>query len=99
MAEAIIWEFDGVHRDDYEAVNEKLGIDPQGGVGLPDGLIFHTGAAKPGGWVVFEVWASRDAQERFLSDRLRPALDAAGLTTPPTRVEWLDVAAYASPGS
>jgi hypothetical protein len=28
MADAIIWEFDGVGRDDYDAVNEKLGIDP-----------------------------------------------------------------------
>jgi len=99
MAEAIIWEFDGVTRHDYDAVNEKLGIDPVGGSGWPEGLLFHAGAGKPGGWVVFEVWESRDAQERFLSDRLRPALEAAGMTAPPTRTEWLDVAAYASPGS
>jgi hypothetical protein len=98
MADAIIWEFDGVNRGDYDAVNEKLGIDPQGGSGWPEGLIFHTGAAKPGGWIVFEVWESQQAQERFLADRLRPALEAAGVTTPPTRVEWLDVAAYVSPG-
>jgi hypothetical protein len=97
MADAIIWEFDGVHRDDYDAVNGKLGIDPERGSGWPDGLIFHTGAAKPGGWVVFEVWESKEAQERFLNDRLRPALEAAGVTTPPTRVDWFDVAAYASP--
>ena len=99
MANAIIWEFDGVGRRDYEAVNEKLGIDPERGGGWPDGMVFHAGAAKPGGWVVFEIWESKDAQERFLNDRLRPALEAAGVTTPPTRVEWLDVAAYASPGS
>jgi hypothetical protein len=56
-------------------------------------------SAAGGGWVVFEVWESRAAQERFLNERLRPVLEAAGVTTPPTRVEWLDVAAYASPGS
>ena len=99
MPDAIIWEFDGVDRDDYEAVNEKLGIDPAGGGGWPEGLIHHTGAGKPGGLVVFEVWESKEAQERFLSERLRPALEAAGVTTPPTRVEWLEVAAHASPGS
>jgi hypothetical protein len=66
MPEAIIWEFDGVSRDDYEAVNEELGIDPQRGSGWPGGLIHHTGAEKPGGLVVFEVWESRDAQERVL---------------------------------
>jgi hypothetical protein len=47
--------------------------------------------------VVFEVWESKEAQERFLNDRLRPALEAAGVTTPPTRVDWFDVAVYASP--
>lgn len=98
MADAIIWEFDGVHRDDYDAVNEKLGIDPESGSGWPPGLVIHVGAAKPGGWVVFEVWESKDAQERFLTDRLRPALEAAGVTTPPTRAEWLEVAGHASPG-
>jgi hypothetical protein len=98
MAEAIIWEFDGIGRDDYEAVNEQLGIDPESGAGSPDGLLVHVGAGKPGGWVVFEVWESRGAQERFLKERLMPALQAAGVTSPPTRNEWLDVAAYASPG-
>jgi hypothetical protein len=97
MAEAIIWEFDGIGRDDYDAVNEALGIDPTAGVGWPDGLLFHVGAGKPGGWVVFEVWESRDAQERFLNERLMPALAAGGVTEPPTRNEWLDVAAYANP--
>ncbi len=99
MADAIIWEFDGISRDDDEAVNEKLGIDPEGGSGWPAGLISHTGAAKPGGLVVFEVSESRDAQEQFVNDRLQPALDAAGVTTQPTRMEWLDVAAHASPGA
>lgn len=99
MADAIIWEFDGVSRDDYDAVNEKLGIDPEGGSGWPDGLISHTGAVKPGGLFVFEVWESKDAQDRFINARLRPTLDAAGVTTQPTRMEWLDVAAHASPGA
>lgn len=96
MADAIIWEFDGVSRSDYEAVNEKLGMDPQRGTSMPDGLLFHAGAAKPGGWVVFEVWESKEAQGRFLNERLRPALEAAGVTAPPTRADWLDVAAYVS---
>lgn len=80
-------------------MNEKLGIDPESGAGWPDGLIHHTGAEKPGGLVVFEVWESQDDQERFVAQRLKPALDAAGVTTQPTRVEWLSVAAHASPGS
>jgi hypothetical protein len=99
MPDAIIWEFEGVDRNDYDAVNEKLGIDPQSGEGWPEGLIHHTGAEKAGGLVVFEVWESKAAQQRFLDERLKPALESAGVTTPPTRVEWLEVAAHASPPS
>jgi len=99
MPDAIIWEFDGVGRADYEAVNDELGIDPEGTSGWPEGLIHHTAAEKPGGLIVFEVWESKAAQERFLGDKLKPALEAAGVTTPPTRVEWFEVAAHVSPRS
>jgi hypothetical protein len=99
MPEAIIWEFDGVGRDEYEAVNEKLGIDYDGGDELPEGMLHHTAAEKPAGLVVFEVWESKEDQERFVNEHLMPALDAAGVTTQPTRVEWLIVAATTSPES
>jgi hypothetical protein len=99
MAEGLILEFDGLTREHYEAVNALLGIDVATGAGdWPSGLIFHSGGAKAGGWVVFEVWATRDDQARFLNDRLGPALQQGGVTDPPTRAEWLDLAAYSSPG-
>jgi hypothetical protein len=98
MAEAIILEFDGVDRERYDAVNERLGIDMDSGEGdWPEGLRFHAGAAKEGGWVVFEVWESREAQGRFMDERLGRALQEGGVTAPPTRVEWFDVAAYHTP--
>jgi hypothetical protein len=100
MAEGLILEFDGVGRDEYEAVNGRLGIDMNSGAGdWPAGLIFHTGGAKPGGWVVFEVWESKDAQAAFMNERLGRALQEGGIAGPPARVEWLDLAAYHSPGS
>jgi hypothetical protein len=100
MAQAVIWEFDGVDRSHYDAVNDKLGIDPEGEAApWPAGLIVHTGATKDGGgFVVFEVWESQADQERFLNDRLMPALQEVGVPQP-TRVEWFDVAAYATPGA
>jgi len=95
MAEALILEFDGIGRADYDAVNGHLGIDPDTGQGdWPAGLLFHAGGAKPDGWVVFEVWETRAAQERFMSDRLGPALPAAGINGPPARVQWLDSTAF-----
>jgi hypothetical protein len=98
MAEGLILEFDGVGRAEYDAVNGHLGIEADSGQGdLPAGLVFHAGGAKPGGWVVFEVWESRQAQEEFMSERLGRALQAGGITEPPARAEWLDSASYFGP--
>jgi hypothetical protein len=98
MAEGLILEFDGVGGEQYAAVNSRLGVDMASGRGdWPTGLLFHAGGAKAGGWVVFEVWESRDAQARFMESRLGQALQEGGVTAP-ARVEWLDLAAYSSPG-
>ncbi len=98
MAEGLILEFEGVGREQYEAVNARLGIEMDSGQGdWPVGLAFHAGGAKPGGWVVFEVWESRDAQQRFMNERLAGALEEGGVSEPPSRVQWLGLAAYHSP--
>ena len=95
MAEGLILEFDGVGRDEYLAVNAALGIDAETGQGdWPEGLVFHAGGAKEGGWVVFEVWESREAQQRFMEGRLGSALGEGGISGPPARVQWLDLVAH-----
>jgi hypothetical protein len=100
MAQGLILEFDSIDRDKYNEVNGRLGIDPDSGQGdWPAGMVFHAGGAKPGGWVVFEVWESQEAQASFMNERLGSALQESGVTDPPTRVEWLDLAAYRSPGA
>lgn len=99
MAEGVILEFDDVGEEQYWAVNERLGLDPRTGAGdWPAGLLSHTGGAKDGGLVVFEVWESRDQQERFMQERLGRALQEGGVTAPPARVEWLPVAGHIAPG-
>ena len=95
MAEGLILEFDEIDSETYNTVNGNLGIDPVSGEGdWPAGMLFHAGGAKPGGWVVFEVWESKDAQAAFMNGRLAGALQEAGVSAPPTRVEWLDLAAH-----
>jgi len=97
MADALILEFDGFGVDAYERVNSELGIDPATGEGdWPDGLISHVGAGKDGGLVVFEIWRSQADQEAFMAERLGPALAAGGVDSPPSRVEWLALAAHHS---
>jgi len=94
MADALILEFEGFGTDTYERVNGELGIEMETGEGdWPAGLVSHTGAAKDGGFVVFEIWRSKQDQERFMEERLAQALQAGGVEAPPSRVEWLDLAA------
>ena len=94
MAKVLIMEFAG-DVEGYERVTERLGIDVTSGEGdWPAGLFFHSGGVKPGGWIVSEVWASQEDQERFMADRLGQALKEAGVEDPPSRVEWFDLAAY-----
>lgn len=100
MAEALILEFEGVGREDYDAVNEVLGIDMGSGAGdWPPGLLVHTAGATENGWAVMEVWESREAQEQFMNERLGQALQEGGIGDPPSRAEWLDLAAHHTPGS
>ena len=75
MAEVIILEFEGLGADEYQRVNEALGIDMDTGEGdWPEGLISHEAAGSADGLVVFEIWDSRESQEEFMSGRLAAAL-------------------------
>jgi len=95
MAQALIFEFDGLGRDDYDAVNAAVGIDTSNpDSDWPAGILYHAAAAKPGGWVVFEVWESQAAQEQFMYERLGAALAGAGVASGPSRAQWLDLAAH-----
>jgi hypothetical protein len=99
MAEGLILEFEGIGREQYDAVNERLGIAPASGEGdWPAGMLYHAGGAKQGGWVVFEVWESQEAQQRFMQERLGQALQEGGVTAPPSRVAWIDLAAHLNVG-
>jgi hypothetical protein len=98
MARELIPEFDGIGREAYDAVNGKLDIDSTRSTGnWPPGMLFHAGSSKPGGWVVFEVWGSKQAHASFKNERLGRALREGGVKEPPSRVEWLDLAAHIVP--
>jgi hypothetical protein len=98
MASALVLEFAGAGRDLYEAVNAKLGIDTATGAGdWPDGLLSHAASEGERGLTVLEVWDSQASQERFMQTRLGAALQEAGITEPPSRMEWLDLLSYLTP--
>ncbi len=72
MAVAEIVRFpEGRGAQDYDATGLDLAGDP------PDGLIFHSAGEFDGRFQVFNVWESQEQAERFIEDRLRPAIKAA----------------------
>jgi hypothetical protein len=100
MALGLILEFDGIGRATYDTVNLAAGIDvSRPSQQWPAGLLYHAAGAKAGGWVVFEVWDSKEAQARFMAERLGDALARAGVAGPPARAEWLELAAHTLTGN
>jgi len=98
MAASLILEFEGVGKEQYDAVNGELGIDTYAGTGdWPAGLTSHVAGTTPGGGlVVMEIWESQDAQAAFMNERLGAALGKAGVPAP-VRVTWLDLLADTRP--
>jgi hypothetical protein len=57
--------------DEYDAVVSGMRFHDE----LPEGLIVHTAAVTSDGQMrVFDVWQSREAHERFVEGRLKPAI-------------------------
>ena len=98
MAELFILEFEGFEKEDYEKVNSFLGVDMQSGEGdWPQGLLTHSAGRSDKGWMVVEVWESREAQERFMHERLGAALQKAGVEGPPARADWTTLHSHHQP--
>ena len=76
--------------DDYRRVQDVLGDEP------PAGLIYHAAGEIEGGhWQAVSVWESQGDFERFLNERLMPAveqaLDPVMVQGGPPPTEWFEV--------
>jgi hypothetical protein len=78
MAVLMILELDGATTDDYDKINEAMGIDQDN---LPDGLVSH--AVGPtedgGGLLIVDVWETEEQLEHFVQNRVGPAMAKAGV--------------------
>jgi len=98
MPAGLILRFPGKSRADYDAVNAKLDIDMTAGTNFPDGLLSHAAGEDGGALYVIEVWESREAQGRFMQERLGRALQEGGVTGAP-EITWIDpLVSYNTPG-
>jgi hypothetical protein len=71
----------------YDKVRAEIGLD------RPAGGVLHVAGPSPnGGWRVLELWESQEEAFRFFTERLGPALRAAGaLPDPPVQPQFWPV--------
>ena len=56
------------------------------GLSRPKGMLSHVGFPNPdGGWMVVDVWESKDAFEQF-SKTLIPLIQKTGVNVPPPKI-------------
>jgi hypothetical protein len=78
MAVLMILELDGATTDDYDAINEAMGIHEDN---LPDGLVSHAvGPTEDGdGLLIVDVWETPEQLEHFVQNQVGPAMQQVGL--------------------
>lgn len=80
MSVMVIIELDGVTVEQYEQVNETMGVSRVADV---PGLLSHTAAQADDGLLIVDVWESAEAFEGFVEERLGAALAQAGVSGRP----------------
>lgn len=70
MAVAYIFEVPGAGQEQYDAVMDRLGRGDQ------PGRLYHVAGPVEDGWMVVDVWESKEAFEAFLAEKLIPAARA-----------------------
>ncbi len=82
MAIVMRMEAPGATVEQYEALNEVIGVDNDN---PPDGLVLHVAGVTDDGMVVIDVWESEEKLNAFFDSTLGPALaDSEMEPGPPT---------------
>jgi hypothetical protein len=77
MPVLMVLELPGTTTDQYDQINEALGI--QSDEDVPDGLIEHVAGSDGDTITIVDVWESEEALGDFLENRLQPAAEKVGL--------------------
>jgi heme-degrading monooxygenase HmoA len=85
MPVLMILEWEGVGVDDYERVNEAMGI--RSDADAPDGLVEHVaGLTENDELVIVDLWESAEKLDAFFQTRLGPAIQQLELPEREARV-------------
>jgi hypothetical protein len=89
MAVGMLLEVPGGTQEMYDSFNREMDMNPDT---LPEGLISHYAGPTDGGWLVFDIWESEDAFNRFAQERLMPAAErVTGGEGPPMQPRFVPV--------
>ena len=91
MAVAVEQNFPGATMEQYDEIREKMGLTRGGAT--PPGAISHWVAKTDDGMRVVDVWESREAFERFATEKIGPYSEEAGITQAP-EIRFYDVHNY-----
>lgn len=80
MAVAIMQDWAGATLDQYDQVNSKLDSTSVDG----KGALSHWVAKSDTGIIVVDVWATREAFQKFADEQLIPTSKEVGFPNPPT---------------
>jgi hypothetical protein len=89
MAYAIVHQFPGGTKEQYEAVLPV--VHPDNGQSLPHGQIFHAAGPSKDGWTITAVHESQESWESFRDNTLIPAMQAGvegGFAAPPSEISY-----------
>lgn len=87
MAIAVILDFPGGTKDQYDDVIKNMGLTRNGDA--PPGAQFHWVAVSDDGIRVVDVWDSREVFDRFAQEQIIPLSREAGLPEP--QLQFYDV--------
>jgi hypothetical protein len=79
MAVGMLLAGEGITAESYRQLTEAMfGNYPMREDQSPDGLIVHTAGQSDQGWYIYDLWESQDHFQRFVADKLGPAIESTG---------------------
>jgi hypothetical protein len=96
MAVAVQLDFHNATLEQYDAINERIGLLP-GGPAAGSQELFHWVMKTEDGFRVVDVWESREAFEDFEQAKLRAISREVGIFEPP-EIQFFEVHNYLAGG-
>lgn len=94
MASVMQMRWEGITPDQYDALRPVVRWETD----YPEGAVFHVAWFDGGGINVIDVWDSPEQFDRFMQDRLGPAVQQLGIEGQPD-IKWSDAHAVFNPAA